>query len=73
MTVQERLNELLNLACEHYGATNDAQLAKVLGIPHSTIWRWRKDVMLAPQAKFILDILNLLYPGKLPTAELVEA
>ena len=70
MTTQERLNELLNLACEHYGASNDAQLAKSLNLPHSTIWRWRTGVMLSTQAEFILSVLNIAFPGPLPVAEL---
>lgn len=70
MTTQERLNELLDLACDHYGASNDAQLAKAMGLPNSTIWRWRTGVMLSTQAETILAILNLAFPGPLPVAEL---
>lgn len=70
MTTQERLNELLDLACEHYGATNDAQLAKALNLPHSTIWRWRTGVMLSTQAEFILNLLNVLFLGPLPISEI---
>lgn len=72
MTTQERLNEILNLACTHYGARNDSQLAKFLGVPNSTILRWRRDEMMATQAESILNILNLLYPGPLPVAQAVE-
>lgn len=66
MTTQQRLNELLDLACEHYGATNDNQLAKFLGVPSSSIWRWRTGVMKSAQAELILKILNIAFPGPLP-------
>jgi hypothetical protein len=68
MTTQERLNELLDLACTHYGAANDAQLAKFMGLPNSTIWRWRTGAMLSTQAEALLSILNLAFPGPLPIA-----
>lgn len=72
MTIQDRLNELLDIACEHYGVTSDAQLAKILQIPNSTIWRWRTGAMLSTQAEILLQILNLTYPGPLPTPDLVS-
>lgn len=72
MTTQARLNELLDIACEHYGARNDAQLAKALNLPYSTIWRWRAGVMLSTQAEFILSILNIMFAGPLPIRPLVE-
>lgn len=72
MTTQERLNELLDLASAHYGVSGDAQLAKHLNLPHSTIWRWRTGVMLSTQAEFILSILNIAFPGSLPIATALE-
>jgi hypothetical protein len=68
MTTQDRLNELLNLARDHYGAANDNQLATFMGLPSSTIWRWRTGVMLSTQAEALLTILNLVFPGPLPVA-----
>lgn len=72
MTTQERLNELLDMAREHYGAANDTQLAKYLSLPTSTIWRWRTGVMLSTQAEVILSILNIAFPGPLPVPELAS-
>lgn len=72
MTTQERLNELLDLACEHYGVTKDRQLAPHLGVDASSIWRWRNGLMLSPQADAILKILNIAFPGPLPITAAAE-
>lgn len=72
MTTQERLNEVLDLAREYFGAANDHQLAGHLDVEPSTIGRWRNGLMLSPQAKAILTVLNLAFPGPLPVQTLAE-
>lgn len=73
MSTETRMNELLDLALEHYGVAKDRQLAPHLGVDASTIWRMRHGEKLPPQARVILTILNTVVPGPLPTPELQPA
>lgn len=68
MSPTDRLNELLDLAREHYHAQNDHQLAHSLGIEPSMVSRMRRGLHLPPQARVILSILNVIIPGPLQTA-----
>jgi hypothetical protein len=73
MTPAERLNELLNLARQHYGITTDGQLEHCIGIDASTISRMRNNKHMPKQALAILLILNTVIPGPLPVEELQPA
>lgn len=73
MTTQDRLNELLEFACEHFGANNLRQLAPHLGVDYSNVWRWRNEGVITPQTEALLRILNIMIPGPLPKPESVEA
>ncbi len=68
MSTTDRMNELLDLAQKHYGATNDSQLAPHLNIDPSTVSRMRHGKMLPPQARAVLTILNTIAPTPLPVA-----
>jgi predicted transcriptional regulator len=72
MATEHRINELLDLAREHYEVPNDHQLARRLDVEPSLISRMRHGKHMPPQAHLILTILNTVVPGPLPKRERVE-
>jgi predicted transcriptional regulator len=69
MAPADRLNELLDLAREHYEVPNDHQLARRLDVEPSLISRMRHGKHMPPQAQLILTILNAVIPGPLPVED----
>lgn len=73
MSTVERMNELLDLARDHFGVTTDGELEAFIGADASTISRMRNNKHLPPQARAILIILNTVVPGPLVTGQLEAA